>query len=65
MLFVSKESCAARIAALDEARRVLGGKEHFDKFLYLAVAPKVQASESTEHNPDRAEQLRYQARGCQ
>lgn len=59
---IAPDACAARIAALGEARRHLGG-ENFDRFLYAAVAPEVGTSASGTA-PNRADQLRYLAGGC-
>jgi hypothetical protein len=62
MIPVDREVCAARIAALENARLLLG-KEAFDRFLYSVVAPQIQISEGGTSS-DRASQLRYMARGC-
>ena len=59
---VAQDVCSARIATLDEARRALGGKT-FDRFLYTAVAPEIGIS-SGGSEANRAEQLRFIARGC-
>lgn len=61
---ISQEKCAARIAALETARGLLGGKE-FDRFLYTVVA--AQAGHSSNGNisaTDRADQLMYMAGAC-
>ncbi|HXA17022.1 MAG TPA: hypothetical protein VN380_08525 [Thermoanaerobaculia bacterium] len=59
---INRDVCAARIVALEEARRRLGSKD-FDRFLYTVVAPEMSHSESG-NAPDRAGQLRYMAGGC-
>jgi hypothetical protein len=59
---IDRDVCAARLGALQEARRAFGGKD-FDRFLYLAVAPEVGRA-SGSNAGDRAEQLRYIAGGC-
>jgi len=60
---IDREVCAARLSALQQARRSLGGKD-FDRFLYSAVAPEFKTSEGG-NTSDRGEQLRYMAGGCQ
>jgi hypothetical protein len=62
MVAIHRDDCAARIEALQKARRALGGVE-FDRFLYSMVAATDQHSEGGSA-ADRAQQLRYMARGC-
>jgi len=59
---INRDDCAARIDALRATRRALGGAA-FDRFLYTVVAATYQHSEGGSA-PDRAEQLRYMAKGC-
>jgi hypothetical protein len=47
---VSQPVCVARLTALHEARRLLGGEE-FDRFLYTAVAPNVGISSMSSIDP--------------
>ena len=62
VVFVDREVCVARFEALQKARQTFG-EQAFDRFLYSAVAPEISHSEGG-NAPDRAEQLRYVARGC-
>jgi hypothetical protein len=55
--------CRARIAALQNARQRLGGRDFFDRFLYSVIAPRLQVTYATTL-PDLDEQLRFMARGC-
>jgi hypothetical protein len=54
--------CAARIAALNRARRTFGASS-FDRLLYTVVAPETKHS-SIGTEPNRGEQLLFFARGC-
>lgn len=59
---IAQDVCAARLVALQNSRRLLGGKD-FDRFLYSVVAPQLQYAQSGTA-PDRAGQLRFMAGGC-
>ncbi len=56
------ELCAARIAALGQARRQFGATK-FDQLLYVLIAPDLRLSHAT-NLPDAEARLRREARGC-
>jgi hypothetical protein len=60
---IGREPCSARIAALEKARQLLGGRDFFDRFLYSVVAPRLHHASATMA-PDLDEQLRFMAGGC-
>ncbi len=57
-----EERCRAAFTALESAR-TLFGRDHFDRFLYEAVAPGMSFSIST-NAPDPSQRLRWIANGC-
>ena len=55
--------CGARHDALQAARELFG-RERFDEFLYVVIAPSSQKSEAATDAGHLAEELRRAVRGC-
>jgi len=60
---ISRDLCGQRVAALQNARELLGGKDFFDRFLYSVVAARMKHVAVTTA-PDPDDQLRFMAGGC-